>query len=456
MTVVRSHGIGDMFVVDADGETRLVCYGSEAAMAEEARALSLGGDTFPRVVSQGKTPELGDFISLTLDTAGALPVVEVDLAWAGAMGLVRAVLDAAEQIAARGFTWEPLATDYYVKEGGRLVVVRARGARRRRAGEAFNAKPALEALAEALLPSPLARGTPALVRLLLPRQNYTTVAMHTVEEARKVVDHADALVLPSEGERSSELSDPGLRRPHNEDATAVVDGAARGERFTVLVVCDGVSSATHSERASRIASDVTRDRIAAFMETGDPGRAEDAVRDAIVAAHVAICTAGIDHGDGAPPGTTIVAALVHHQKLTIGWVGDSRAYWVSETGSELCTTDHSWLNDAVSSGEVSLAEALTSPYAHALTRCLGPLEVNDGPGFSVHADVRERVLTGPGHLVLCTDGLWNYFPLASDIEALVNAAGPGASPSAIARFLVCRALTEGGGDNVSVAVHAVS
>ena len=61
---------------------------------------------------------------------------------------------------ARGFTWEPAETDLYVKGGGDLVVVRARGARRRLHGEPLNAKRVLEALAGGLLPAPAGCGTP--------------------------------------------------------------------------------------------------------------------------------------------------------------------------------------------------------------------------------------------------------------------------------------------------------
>jgi serine/threonine protein phosphatase PrpC len=180
------------------------------------------------------------------------------------------------------------------------------------------------------------------------------------------------------------------------------------------------------------------------------------MEDAIRAAHAAICAEDIDYGDGSPPGTTLVAALIFEQTLTVGWVGDSRAYWVSEAGSELCTTDHSWINDVTANGGLSVAEAMQSPLAHALTRCLGPLDRGDGVAQDVLPEVRQRALAGPGHVVLCTDGLWNYFPSASAIADLVRGAGSGADASAIARFLVCSALAEGGGDNVSVAVHALA
>jgi serine/threonine protein phosphatase PrpC len=254
----------------------------------------------------------------------------------------------------------------------------------------------------------------------------------------------------------AELCDPGLRRPHNEDAVAIAEGEALGDPFTVLVVCDGVSSSSHADQASSIAARVARDAIVAFARSSDAvGDASPSMVEAIRMAHRAICDANIDYGDGAPPGTTIVAALVYRHRLTVGWVGDSRAYWASESGSELCTTDHSWINDVVANGGISVVEAMASPLAHALTRCLGPLENDAGYVDEVVPDVRTKVLTGPGHLILCTDGLWNYFPSAKAIADLARGAGEAADPEAVARFLVCRALAEGGGDNVSVAVHAV-
>ena len=98
---------------------------------------------------------------------------------------------------------------------------------------------------------------------------------------------------------------------------------------------------------------------------------------------------------------------------------------------------------------------MQQPLAHALTRCLGPLEGGDTDEqfATVQPDVRARDLPGAGHVLLCTDGLWNYFPDAHTIADLVASAGQDAGCVAIARRLVANALYRGGGDNVSVAVY---
>jgi serine/threonine protein phosphatase PrpC len=185
------------------------------------------------------------------------------------------------------------------------------------------------------------------------------------------------------------------------------------------------------------------------------------VATAIRAAHVAVCAQGIDAEGQNPPGTTIVVGFVWRRRLTVGWVGDSRAYWVAEHGSELLTRDHSWANDAVARGEVTEEEAKRSPLAHALTRCLGPLELaeeGNAPASppritDVEPDVRTRDLPGPGWIILCSDGFWNYFPQAGTVAELVRSAGADASPGLVARRLVVRALAAGGQDNTTVLVH---
>lgn len=248
---------------------------------------------------------------------------------------------------------------------------------------------------------------------------------------------------------------PGLLRDHNEDAAALASGTTpSGDPFHVMVICDGVSSSSHAEQASAIAARVLRDSLAHFCRSGDAAfeSLRGAVAEAIRDAHVGVCAQAIDYGDGEPPGTTCVAAVVLGDRAAVGWVGDSRAYWVTETEGQLLTRDHSWVNEVVASG-VPLEEALRSPHAHALTRCLGPLE-SESPQAIVEADVVSRALVGPGVLLLCSDGLWNYYPEPEAMHAVVHQCATRGTPSALASFLVARALARGGQDNVSVVVCA--
>jgi serine/threonine protein phosphatase PrpC len=265
--------------------------------------------------------------------------------------------------------------------------------------------------------------------------------------------------LPVESDESYRVASgvhPGLRRQHNEDSVAFACGTTpSGETYRILAVCDGVSSSTHAEQASQIGARIVIEALGRACRNGavDFASARTAMVEAIRSAHVAICVQGIDHGSAEPPGTTCVAAMVIGDRLVVGWVGDSRAYWFTAKGGELLTRDHSWVNEAVDSGEATLEEALRSPHAHALTRCLGPLE----PGEALHEvqpDVVSRVLARPGALILCSDGLWNYYPIPEQMAALVQRCGVSPTPARLARFLLHKALARGGQDNVGVAVYS--
>jgi serine/threonine protein phosphatase PrpC len=472
-------------VTDANGTTRFLIFGDKPTVVSEASALAAVGPPFPAVVSEGLELQVGYFAILDASAVGGVPLLHSSHNKESGEKLVSLVLDAASLLEAAGYSWEPSPTDIYLKPGGELVLLRARGARkllrREREPEHLNAKRVMEALAVALLPRPFCHTTPSLIRLLLPRLNFSTPETVTVSEARLELGRLGAERAveargrnrgageeagEGEGEEEekpkvrhvAELCDPGLRRQKNEDSTAILETTAMGEPFTALVVCDGVSSSSRAGEASALAARTARQVLEDFAT----GRLVDgvirdvslAVSDAIQEAHLAICRSEISRGDTAPPGTTIVVAVVYRKVVTVGWVGDSRAYWIADIPGkpELLTHDHSWVNDAVARGTTTLAEAMSSPFAHALTRCLGPL---DGAAEPVRVDVRTRTLEGPGKVVLCTDGLWNYFSSAEEVRALVEEAGSESDAAAVARYLVCRALADGGGDNVSVVVAEV-
>jgi serine/threonine protein phosphatase PrpC len=455
-TVTKTREDDDALAESADGRRYLVAFGDTLELAQEESALtSLAGDpAFPSVDPRARAEPGGGFLLLSTVPEDWTPMTAIGskLAVQDGLALARLALGLAATIESKGIGWAPRASDLFLRVDGTLAVARLRGAAPLAKGARLDAKWVLETVGDALLPYPLVHASPSLLDLFL-RLGTSSNEPLTVDEARTILEAPDPdpeEPLPG----LAELCHPGLQRDHNEDATAIAAGGTEDDRWSILVVCDGVSSSTHAEQASTIASRTTRDALAHFARSGDIAfeGAASAMKSAISAAHVAVCATGIEHGDSAPPGTTIVAALVHKRRLTIGWVGDSRAYWISAGGCELLTHDHSWVNETVAKGEMTESEALAAPLAHALTKCLGPLEVGDGTIELIDPDVRVRPLPGPGHLILCTDGLWNYFPKASEIAALVHSAGALAHAGVLARVLVNHALVKGGFDNVSVAV----
>jgi PPM family protein phosphatase len=250
-------------------------------------------------------------------------------------------------------------------------------------------------------------------------------------------------------ERLAGVSDRGRVHARNEDAVAL--GRLTGHDRAAVVVCDGVSSAPRPERASRAAADAALDVLLTERPDAGPGL----MRAAVAAAANAVARlATSDAGDA--PSCTLVAAVADgidtdHPEITVGWVGDSRAYWLAPPQAaepaRLLTTDHSWATEQVAAGALDEATAASDPRAHAITRWLGA-------DIGTEPDVVTVAPTGPGALLLCTDGLWNYRPDAADLAAL--ALPPLAhGPFAAAAALTTVALEAGGRDNVTVVVAGV-
>jgi serine/threonine protein phosphatase PrpC len=251
------------------------------------------------------------------------------------------------------------------------------------------------------------------------------------------------------------VCDRGRRHARNEDAMAL---HANGT-LTALVVCDGVSTAPDSDIASLAAARAARDVLAAGSAPGSvPGATGDAARPAAWSALLVEAAAAADAairdavGDMAgrqePPSCTFVAAVVDGPLVVTGWLGDSRTYWLPETGvPRQLSVDDSGANELIARG-IPRAQAESAPTAHAITRWLGPDAADVVPTTTA---TRTQ---GPGWLLVCSDGLWNYCSEATDVDALVRDVEQrvGPAPDAIAAELVTWANAQGGHDNITVAL----
>jgi serine/threonine protein phosphatase PrpC len=238
------------------------------------------------------------------------------------------------------------------------------------------------------------------------------------------------------------VTDRGLRHSRNEDAMALAVAHLTTGSVVVVAVCDGVSGSPRPDDASRAAAQalvrVTLDTLRAGADPGDAGiRAVASAREAL---------AGLAAPAADSPAATFVSAVMTGDEATLCWLGDSRGYWLGGgpvPAAQRLTTDDSAAAEMVAAGLVSEADALALPQAHVVTRWLG----------ADLADARPHVTRfrppGPGVLLLCSDGLWNYQP---DADGLARLALPTAltDPLAAAVTLTRFALDAGGSDNVTV------
>lgn len=251
------------------------------------------------------------------------------------------------------------------------------------------------------------------------------------------------------------VSDRGLRHHRNEDAFAVsATTLPDGSPATFAIVCDGVSSATRPDEASAAAAQAAGAALLAALPRGI--HPQQAMHEAIVAAAEAVNSLAEEPGpDGAEhdphrnsPACTIVGSVVADGLLVVGWVGDSRVYWVPDdrtTPSARLTEDDSWAAQMVAAGLMNEAEAYADERAHAITGWLGADAYELDPHTASFKPDRSGVV------VVCTDGLWNYAEGAEDMARVVSPDAAG-RPLPAAQALVGHALDGGGHDNITVAL----
>jgi serine/threonine protein phosphatase PrpC len=272
---------------------------------------------------------------------------------------------------------------------------------------------------------------------------YCTVCGHRRAEPNRDEAVLDGIVL---------ITDRGLEHARNEDAAAagiVVGGTADRPDAIAVAVCDGVSTSGDAHTAAVAASKVGVDAMLAALAASGKGRT------AVLAGLADAAKAAAAAGTGADPSTapsctytaaTIVPTPAGTVQITVGNVGDSRAYWLPEppAPAQQLTVDDSLAQELITAGAAADSEVVQRG-AHTLTRWLGAdSESKPWSESSVHT----ITITGPGSLLMCSDGLWNYLPDAADIAALCT----GTDASAAARALVEHALHSGGHDNITVVV----
>jgi serine/threonine protein phosphatase PrpC len=257
-------------------------------------------------------------------------------------------------------------------------------------------------------------------------------------------DHWSELPSPAVGG----VCDRGIRHTRNEDAMAL---AVVGTT-AVLVVCDGVSSVADSDLASLAAARAARDVLVTGTAGSTVGAWSALLDSAAAAADKGIADAIGDMAERAePPSCTFVAAVVDGPTVVAGWLGDSRVYWVPDQGAALqVSVDDSAANEMIARG-VPRARAEASPAGHAITRWLG------ADAETVVPSTGTTRAQGPGWVLACSDGLWNYCSEAADIADLLHrtVATHGPAPDAIAGELVRWANEQGGHDNITAALARV-
>jgi protein phosphatase len=245
------------------------------------------------------------------------------------------------------------------------------------------------------------------------------------------------------------LSHPGMVRSHNEDSV-FVDGEAG-----LAVLADGMGGYNAGEVASGIAVDVVSNGLLPELASGRELSKVDVqsglthaallLQQQIAAANKGIYEAAQARPECAGMGTTLVAAVFHGNRVSIGHVGDSRCYRLRGEKFEQLTHDHSLLQEQIDSGQLTSEQAKYSLNKNLVTRALGIEAI-------VPADIAEYRVEANDIYLLCSDGLTDMV----DPEVIHNVVDDKRTvlPEAAAE-LVELANQNGGRDNISVILTRV-
>ena len=193
-------------------------------------------------------------------------------------------------------------------------------------------------------------------------------------------------------------TDPGRKRRGNEDSYV--------SRPPLFAIADGMGGARAGEVASALA--------AGALKESEAGRGGEAyVVELIQEANRRVHERASTDAETSGMGTTITVALIENDgTVTMGHVGDSRAYLLRGDRLEQLTDDHSLVAELVRRGELSPQAAEVHPQRSVITRALGTDPDVDVDAFSVDVQAGDLFL-------ICSDGLSDMVD-AEEIEAVLK------------------------------------
>jgi serine/threonine protein phosphatase PrpC len=243
-------------------------------------------------------------------------------------------------------------------------------------------------------------------------------------------------------------SDPGVRRPTNEDSFATRPDLG------LFVVADGMGGHVAGEVASRIVVQAIEEFVSQTVDSDaqstwplgfDPALSLDGnrLKGAFHMANERLAEEVAGSADLRGMATTASAVLMNGTSsgVVLAHVGDSRIYLWRDEALVRQTTDHSWVEEQVRAGLLSANEARQHPWRNVVTRALSG-------GDEPQVDLQALEVKTNDRVLLCSDGLSSVVTDAR-IAAILTAHP---DPASACAALVAEANAAGGPDNVTTLV----
>ncbi|MDU3703078.1 MAG: Stp1/IreP family PP2C-type Ser/Thr phosphatase [Staphylococcus epidermidis] len=145
------------------------------------------------------------------------------------------------------------------------------------------------------------------------------------------------------------FTDTGQHREKNEDAGGIFYNQTQQQ---MLVLCDGMGGHQAGEIASQF---VTYELQKRFEEENliEINRAESWLRSNIKEINFQLYNYAQENEEYRGMGTTLVCAIIYDKQVVVANVGDSRAYVINQRQMDQITSDHSFVNHLVMTGQIT-------------------------------------------------------------------------------------------------------
>jgi len=238
------------------------------------------------------------------------------------------------------------------------------------------------------------------------------------------------------------MTDAGMIRGSNEDSFKVIE-ALDGLPW-IFVIADGVGGHNAGEVASHIAVEEACRYIMAnksMLADGRQTNLEHVTSQVFTHVNASIYNASNEENNLRRMATTLTLVFAYENNLFIGHVGDSRVYLIDNEGIIRITRDHSYIEELLNNGAITIEEAKNHPERNKITRAVG---------YEPHVkpDIYTCIAKNGSFLLMCTDGL-THMVEEEEIRKIILES---AKPEEACDRLVKTANENGGKDNITVIV----
>ena len=229
------------------------------------------------------------------------------------------------------------------------------------------------------------------------------------------------------------LTDIGRRRHINQDF--IFESTKPVGAFpNLFILADGMGGHKAGDYASKYLVE-TMVGYVSKTTVNDPVRV---MNNALMLSNAMIYHKSMEEEELSGMGSTLVAAVIEDDVMTVCNVGDSRLYLIRDDITQV-TRDHSYVQEMIDKGMMERGSKEYYKKKKYLTRAVGSEEF-------VRADYFEVELMDGDYILLCSDGLTNMV----DDDRLLSLISGNGSLEYKARKLIADANEGGGLDNIAV------